>query len=227
MADQRGGDIIQKWARRLGLGHPTGIDLPGEGAGLVPTPEWRNRLFRRNLTDRPWTPGRQHQPRRRAGRPAGRPAPDGRRLQRDRQRRAHRDPAHRDAGRGQRRAHPAADRARRAAPHRHLLLDPRGDHAGPARGRERPGRHVRPPCSTASRSRSPARPARPSAARRATSPGTSPWRPPTTRASWSRSTIERGGFGAEAAAPATRRILAAYFGIKGKKAVGAAGSSPD
>ena len=40
-------------------------------------------------------------------------------------------------------------------------------------------------------------------------------------------TIERGGFGAEAAAPATRRILAAYFGIKGKKAVGEAGSAPD
>jgi penicillin-binding protein 2 len=40
-------------------------------------------------------------------------------------------------------------------------------------------------------------------------------------------TIERGGFGAEAAAPAARRILAAYFGIKGKKALGKAGSSPD
>ena len=40
-------------------------------------------------------------------------------------------------------------------------------------------------------------------------------------------TIERGGFGAEAAAPAARRILAAYFGIKGKKALGQAGSSPD
>ena len=40
-------------------------------------------------------------------------------------------------------------------------------------------------------------------------------------------TIERGGFGAEAAAPAARRILAAYFGIKGKKAVGEAGSAPD
>jgi penicillin-binding protein 2 len=40
-------------------------------------------------------------------------------------------------------------------------------------------------------------------------------------------TIERGGFGAEAAAPATRRILAAYFGIKGKKAIGEAGKAPD
>ena len=56
-ADQRGGDIIQKWARRLGLGRPTGIDIPGESAGLVPSPAWRNRLFRKGDTDRPWTPG--------------------------------------------------------------------------------------------------------------------------------------------------------------------------
>ena len=57
MADQKGGEVIQSWANRLGLGRATGIDLPGEGAGLVPTPEWRNRLFRRNLTDRPWSSG--------------------------------------------------------------------------------------------------------------------------------------------------------------------------
>jgi penicillin-binding protein 2 len=40
-------------------------------------------------------------------------------------------------------------------------------------------------------------------------------------------TIERGGFGAEAAAPAARRILAAYFGVKGKKAAGTAGTAPN
>ena len=40
-------------------------------------------------------------------------------------------------------------------------------------------------------------------------------------------TIERGGFGAEAAAPAARRILAAYFGIRGKRALGKAGTSPN
>ena len=40
-------------------------------------------------------------------------------------------------------------------------------------------------------------------------------------------TVERGGFGAVAAAPAARRILAAYFGIKGKKAVGTAGAAPN
>jgi penicillin-binding protein 2 len=51
------GHLIQHWARRLGLGRETGIDLPGELEGLIPSPEWRNRLFRRNATDRPWTVG--------------------------------------------------------------------------------------------------------------------------------------------------------------------------
>ena len=87
MADQRGGEVIQKWAGRLGLGRPTGIDLPGEGAAWCRRPSGATGLFRRNLTDRPWSAGRQHQPRRRPGRPAGQPAPDGGRLQRRRQRR--------------------------------------------------------------------------------------------------------------------------------------------
>jgi penicillin-binding protein 2 len=51
------GLLIQKWAHRLGLGRRTGIDLPGETPGLVPSPKWRNRLYKKHLTDRPWTPG--------------------------------------------------------------------------------------------------------------------------------------------------------------------------
>jgi penicillin-binding protein 2 len=51
------GLAIQRWARRLGLGGRTGIDLPGELPGLVPSPRWRDRLFKKHLTDRPWTPG--------------------------------------------------------------------------------------------------------------------------------------------------------------------------
>ncbi len=41
---QKGGKddlIIQNWARRLGFGRPTGIDLPGESHGIVPDPSWR------------------------------------------------------------------------------------------------------------------------------------------------------------------------------------------
>jgi penicillin-binding protein 2 len=52
-----GGNILQKWARRLGLGRRTGIDLPGESDGLIPSPAWRDRLYRKKLTDRPWSVG--------------------------------------------------------------------------------------------------------------------------------------------------------------------------
>jgi penicillin-binding protein 2 len=31
---------IQTWAKKLGLGHTTGFDVPGESPGLVPTPAW-------------------------------------------------------------------------------------------------------------------------------------------------------------------------------------------
>jgi penicillin-binding protein 2 len=36
------GEVIQTWARRVGLGRPTGIDIPGEDDGLIPDAEWRN-----------------------------------------------------------------------------------------------------------------------------------------------------------------------------------------
>ena len=39
------GLLIQKWARKLGLGRRTGIDLPGEAPGLIPTPKYRNEGF--------------------------------------------------------------------------------------------------------------------------------------------------------------------------------------
>jgi penicillin-binding protein 2 len=36
-----GGQVLQKWAKKLGLGRSTGIDLPEERRGLIPGPEWR------------------------------------------------------------------------------------------------------------------------------------------------------------------------------------------
>lgn len=51
------GLLLQRWARRFGLGRPTGVDLPAELPGLVPSPRWRNELFRKKQTDRPWGPG--------------------------------------------------------------------------------------------------------------------------------------------------------------------------
>jgi penicillin-binding protein 2 len=43
---------LAKWAKAMGLGSPTGIDLPHEGSGLMPSPEWKQRVFKA-----PWYPG--------------------------------------------------------------------------------------------------------------------------------------------------------------------------
>ena len=47
-----GVDLIHKWATRLGLGVKTGIDLPNEVTGLVPSSEWK-----RLKEKQPWYPG--------------------------------------------------------------------------------------------------------------------------------------------------------------------------
>ena len=36
------GPVLQDWARKLSFGKPTGIDIPGEYGGLVPDAKWRN-----------------------------------------------------------------------------------------------------------------------------------------------------------------------------------------
>jgi penicillin-binding protein 2 len=66
------GQPLQKWARRMGLGHRTGIDTPGEFGGTVPDRAWRDRLNAEEAacrkkkghpcgiadgTNRPWTEG--------------------------------------------------------------------------------------------------------------------------------------------------------------------------
>ncbi len=71
-------DLIQRWATRFGFGRKTGIDLPGESPGLVPDPKWRTAgykayracvakahltagswaaLYKCGGIDKPWTPG--------------------------------------------------------------------------------------------------------------------------------------------------------------------------
>jgi penicillin-binding protein 2 len=47
---------FQEWAARFGFGHRTGVDLPGELPGLLPTPEWR-RAHYKDPVDRLWKPG--------------------------------------------------------------------------------------------------------------------------------------------------------------------------
>jgi penicillin-binding protein 2 len=72
--DTGDGGALQQWASALGIGQPTGLDVGGEGAGLLPSPEQRNQAFGKNtdpdspcgeevcidkgeLTDRPWSIG--------------------------------------------------------------------------------------------------------------------------------------------------------------------------
>jgi penicillin-binding protein 2 len=54
-----GGTELQKWARKLGIGRQTGIDLPGEGKGFLPTPGLINHLHKvePKYFDRIWSVG--------------------------------------------------------------------------------------------------------------------------------------------------------------------------
>ncbi|MFA4964548.1 MAG: penicillin-binding protein 2 [Thermoleophilia bacterium] len=52
----RQGTELADWAGRLGMGRPTGVDIPGEVAGRVPTPAWRREYFETEV-DKLWTPG--------------------------------------------------------------------------------------------------------------------------------------------------------------------------
>ena len=56
------GHPLQAWAARFGIGKRTGIDIPGESRGLLPTPEWKKRTFTPKTDknwqiDRIWKPG--------------------------------------------------------------------------------------------------------------------------------------------------------------------------
>ena len=83
-----------------GSASTTGLDLPGEDPGRVPTPTWKAANFGYTHSDLldDLDPRRQHQHGRRPGQPAGDAAADGRRLRGDRQRRQCRDADARDDG---------------------------------------------------------------------------------------------------------------------------------
>jgi penicillin-binding protein 2 len=50
---------LQNWSHKMGIGDPTGIDIPDGFDGLVPSKKWRDELFEHDppLTDRPWSQG--------------------------------------------------------------------------------------------------------------------------------------------------------------------------
>jgi len=47
---------MQGWAKKFGFGQPSGLDIGGEAAGLLPTPAWRKRIGR-TAWDKAWNPG--------------------------------------------------------------------------------------------------------------------------------------------------------------------------
>jgi penicillin-binding protein 2 len=56
LANDMGIDAIAGFMKQLGLGRPTGIDLHGEAAGVLPSPEWKTKRFRRPEQQK-WYPG--------------------------------------------------------------------------------------------------------------------------------------------------------------------------
>lgn len=56
LASKLGIDRIDAFLEPFGFGQPTGIDIPGEKVGLLPSPAWKRKAFR-NPADQPWFPG--------------------------------------------------------------------------------------------------------------------------------------------------------------------------
>jgi penicillin-binding protein 2 len=50
------GHPLQLWASRFGIGAATRIDIPGEVRGTLPTPEWREKNYKKRI-DQVWKPG--------------------------------------------------------------------------------------------------------------------------------------------------------------------------
>lgn len=48
---------LQRWGHKLGIARPTGLDLPEQTEGLLPSRQWRDQLFKEGETDRPWSAG--------------------------------------------------------------------------------------------------------------------------------------------------------------------------
>lgn len=52
-----GQEGLQKWARKFGLGLPTGVDLPSEARGRVPDKDWKKKWNKNNPRNQIWLPG--------------------------------------------------------------------------------------------------------------------------------------------------------------------------
>ena len=141
------GGQIQDWAFKYGLGRKPDVDIPDATAGLIPTPAWREPRLPQPLepVHRPaLEPGRQRQPRGRAGRRDGHAAAARPGLCRARQRR--RRWSGRTSAGGIVDVHGRTVERIKPPPKRHLHISPRDAERDPRRhapGRRRAGRHLR------------------------------------------------------------------------------------
>ena len=55
-SQKAGVEKIVKYAKEFGIGSKTGIDIPGELAGTLPSPEWKKKRFKKKQDQR-WLPG--------------------------------------------------------------------------------------------------------------------------------------------------------------------------
>ncbi len=72
LAERLGIEKIAYWAHKVGIGQKTGIDLPGEVSGTMPSEEWKMKTFHEK-----WYAGRSHLRRHRARRSHGYAHPVG------------------------------------------------------------------------------------------------------------------------------------------------------
>ena len=156
VAGMLGSDRLGYWAKQYGFGEPTGVDLPSEVAGIVPTNAWKQDALGAEMF-----PGETYQAGHRPG-----------------LRRRHAAPAHQRVRRARQRRHalPAADRARDHRARRQgrppvRAEGPPQDEGQAERAADDAQRRPRdrdscatPTTSSTSRSRSPASPAPPSSA---------------------------------------------------------------
>ena len=56
LANDLGVDTIHDYMQRFGFGQPTGIDIPGEAKGLLPSTDWKRQAYRRR-EQRQWYAG--------------------------------------------------------------------------------------------------------------------------------------------------------------------------
>ncbi len=136
------GQALEDWATRFGMGKVTGIDIPGEAPGRVPTPGWKQTYFKTAI-DKLWKPSDSMYLAVGQGNLEATPAAAGDGVRRHRQQRQGRDAASRAQDRRLRRtdgAQPRADRA--GAQDRHVADDAGRGPQGPVRGDAQPGRHL-------------------------------------------------------------------------------------